>query len=39
MNEVNTLILGTNNPLIDLGFIQSPTISLYRRANYDLTDR
>lgn len=38
MNEVNTLILGTNNQLIDLNFIRSFTIPLYLRTNYDLTD-
>lgn len=39
MNEVNTLILETNNLLIDLGFIQPPAIALSRRSNCDLTDR
>ncbi len=39
MNEVNTLILETNNLLIDLGIIQPPAIAPSRRSNGDLTDR
>ncbi len=38
MNEVNTLILETNNLLIDLGIIESSLIILSRRSNGDLTD-
>ena len=39
MNEVNTLILETNNLLIDLGIIQPPAIAPSCRPNCDLTDR